>query len=131
MIGQGSRKGDGRRIAPARRGTQGPTNERSDNLFSTARQRPRRGSNSSHLIDNQAASPDAYEGNVRACFFVTDCFPPVLSFTLTDSLDAVNVPFIHSCHSFFSPSLSFDGQSWWSVGAAGGARIRILPVESR
>ena len=31
---------------------------------SSAHRRPRGGSNSPHLIDNQAASPDAYKGNV-------------------------------------------------------------------
>lgn len=33
-----------------------------DNPAAPARWRPRGGSNSPHLIDNQAASPDAYEG---------------------------------------------------------------------
>lgn len=33
-----------------------------DNPTTSARRRPRGGSNSPHLIDNQAASPDAYEG---------------------------------------------------------------------
>jgi hypothetical protein len=33
-----------------------------DNPAATARWRPRGGSNSPHLIDSQAASPEAYEG---------------------------------------------------------------------
>ncbi len=81
--------------------------------------RPRRGSNSSHLIDNQAASPDAYEGmNASSegrqrspCLpwsRLRDCLFPALALTtLIDLLDAVNVPVIHPFLFFLSlcPSL--------------------------
>ncbi len=42
------------------------------NPASPARRRPRGGSNSPHLIDNQAASPDAYKGNTIRCEHSTD-----------------------------------------------------------
>lgn len=60
-VGQRTRLGVGDlRISPGMRPrSRAPLD---DNPTTSARWRPRGGSNSPHLIDNQAASPDAYEG---------------------------------------------------------------------
>ena len=69
----------------------------SDRHFS-ARRRPRGGSNSPHLIDNQAASPDAYKGN---CTTIHEARPDTTSQGVTVACTGSDDEKLFGCRGFY------------------------------